>query len=291
MTGASAIAALVATAPPAVNPVSHPSIDPDVATPLQTASQLIETVPPRVWLAAGIVLLGFVLGYVVTKVNRRLLERAGVPEAAEGTAFERMAHEFGTSTVTIIAKLTGYFVLLLAIFVAISVVELRHVDPFWDALVVFLPQLFVAAVVLVVGIVVADKAELFVAERLRGVKLPEIGVIPAIVKYSVLFVAVLIALGQIGVATLALIVLLAAYAFALVVFTALATKDLLASGAAGVYLLLNHPYGIGDEIRVGDRQGIVQEVDLFVTRLETNGEEHIVPNRTVFREGIVKIRD
>lgn len=267
-----------------------PTIVPELSAPLQTASEVFEAVPPRVWLAAAMVLLGFVLGYAVTKINHRLLERAGVQEAAEGTAFERMAREFGTSTVTIIAKLTGYFILLLSIFVAISIVELEHVDPFWNAVVVFLPQLFVAAVVLVVGVVVADKAELFVAERLRGVKLPEAGIIPAVAKYSVLFVAILIALGQVGVATLALIVLLAAYAFALIVFTAIATKDLLASGAAGVYLLLNQPYGIGDEIRVNGQQGIVQEVDLFVTRIETDDEEHILPNRTVFGEGVVRIR-
>jgi len=106
----------------------------------------------------------------------------------------------------------------------------------------------------------------------------------------VLFVAILIALSQIGVAVLALIVLLGAYALALIVFTAIATHDLLASGTAGVYLLLNQPYSIGDEVKVGGQRGIVQEVDLFVTHIETDGEEHIIPNRTVLQDGIVRIQ-
>jgi len=75
-----------------------------------------------------------------------------------------------------------------------------------------------------------------------------------------------------------------------VVFTALATKDLLASAAAGVYLLLTQPYGIGDEVKVAGRRGIVQEIDLFVTHIETDGEEHILPNHLVFHEGVVRIR-
>ncbi|MCL9816982.1 mechanosensitive ion channel family protein [Natronocalculus amylovorans] len=255
------------------------------------AQTLVEVIPPRAWLAIFVVAVGFILSYIVAVINRRILIRAGVPDTIEGTAFERTARNFGTSTVTIIAKLSGYFILLLSILVALTIAELEYADLFWSGVAVFLPQLFVAVVILLIGVVLADKAELIVAERLRGVKLPEIGLIPAVVKYSVLFVAVLIALGQVGVATLALIILLGAYAFALVVFTALATHDLLASGAAGVYLLLNQPYGIGDEVRVDGQRGIVQEVDLFVTRIETDEEEHIIPNRNVFKNGIVRIRN
>ncbi len=259
-----------------------------IAVGQATADQWIRAVPPRLWLAVAIILAGILLGYGVMKLNRRLLERAGVSETIEGTAFERTAGEFGTSTVQIIAKLSGYFIVLLSLFVAITVADLEFADLFWAAVAVFLPQLFVATVILVIGVVVADKTELIVSERLRGIKLPEINVLPAIAKYSVLFVAVLIALGQIGVATNALIVLLAAYAVALIVLTAIATQDFLASGAAGVYLLLNQPYSIGDQVTIGGQEGIVQEVDLFVTRIENNGEEHTIPNRIVLRSGFVR---
>lgn len=262
-----------------------------VETVLTAIRRVFTGIPPRVWLSVLIVIIGFVLSYLVAAINRRILERAGVPESLEGTAIERTAREFGTSTVRIVAKLTGYFVLLLSLLVALTVAELGYADLFWSGVAVFLPQLFVAVAIVLIGVVVADKAELFVAERLRGIKLPEIGVVPTLVKYSILFIATLVALGQIGVATLALIVLLGAYLIALVVFTAIATHDLFASCAAGVYLLLNQPYGIGDEVRVAGQRGIVQEVDLFVTRIETDGEEHIIPNRSVFKNGIVRIRE
>jgi len=104
-------------------------------------------------------------------------------------------------------------------------------------------------------------------------------------------VAVLIALSQLGVATLALVVLLAAYLFALVLLGGIALSDLLKSGAAGSYLLLNQPYAIGDEVQIGDARGIVQEVNLFVTHVENDGEEFIVPNSTVFEKGVVRIRE
>ncbi|WP_080508431.1 mechanosensitive ion channel family protein [Haloparvum sedimenti] len=254
-------------------------------------ADLYDVLPPHVWLALFVLAVGLVLSYLVQVINRRLLVRAGIPDAIEGTAFERTAHEFGTSTVTIIAKLSGYFVLGITVIVALTVAEIRYVEFFWSGVATFIPRLFVAALVLIVGVVVGDKVDLWVAERLRSVKLPETGFLPTAAKYSIVYVATLIALSQIGVATLALVVLLAAYAFAVVVLTALATKDLLASAASGIFLLLTQPYGIGDEVKVGGRRGIVQEVDLFVTHIETDGEEHIVPNHTVFRDGIVRIRN
>ncbi|WP_418285280.1 mechanosensitive ion channel family protein [Halorubrum sp. DTA46] len=253
--------------------------------------EAVARVPDRIWLALFVLVLGLIAAYLVGVINRRLLTRAGVPDVIEGTAFERTAREFNTSTVRILAKLSSYFILAVAIIVAVTVADVQFLEQFWASVAAFLPRLFVATLVVIIGIVVGDKAELLVAERLRGIKLPELGAVPPLVKYSVVYVAALIALGQIGVQTLALTVLLAAYAFAVVLFAALATKDLVASAAAGVFLLLRQPYEIGDEVRVSGERGIVQEVDLFVTHIEVDGEEHVVPNHSVFRDGIVLIRE
>jgi|SRR6056297_1781625 len=249
------------------------------------------TVPDRTWLALLVLVFGLVAAYLVGILNRRLLTRVGVPEAIEGTAFERTVQEFNTSTVQILARLSSYFVAAVVVIVALSVAEVNYLDRFWSSVASFLPRLFVAAVVMIVGVVVGDKADLIVTERLRGVKLPEANVLPPVVKYSVVYVAALIALGQVGVQTLALVVLLAAYAFAVVLFAALATKDLVASAAAGVFLLLREPYSVGDEVKVAGERGIVQEVDVFVTHIEADGEDHVIPNHSVFRDGIILIRD
>lgn len=253
--------------------------------------EAVATVPDRLWLALFVLVFGLVAAYVVGVVNRRLLTRAGIPDVIGGTAFERTAREFDTSTVNILAQLSSYFIFAVTIIVALTVANVNYLEQFWSGVAAFLPRVFVAVIVLIVGVVVGDKAELLVAERLRGIKLPELGVFPPLVKYSVVYVAALVALGQIGVQTLALVVLLAAFALAIVLFAALATKDLVASAAAGVFLLLRQPYSIGDEVRVAGERGIVQEVDLFVTRIEADGEEHVLPNHLVFRDGIVLIRE
>jgi len=240
--------------------------------------------------AAVLVLVGIVVGYLLGRLSRGVLEAAGVPGAVEGTAFERTARGLGTSTVSIISGTLSWFVYGVAVLAAIYVVRPTSPDWVWQRIINFIPNLFIATLVVVVGFVVADKVELVVSERLRGIKLPEVSVLPRIVRYSVLYVAFLVALSQIGVATDALLVLLLVYVVGFVVVGAVATKDMLSSGAAGIYLLLNQPYGIGDEVAVGEREGVVQEMDVFVTHLEADGDEHVVPNRKVFEEGITRRR-
>jgi small-conductance mechanosensitive channel len=252
---------------------------------------LLWSVPDRLWLALGVFLLAVVLGLLVVRVNAGLLRRAGLPETIEGTAFERTVRGIGTSTVAILSQLSGWFIVILGVIVAIAVAEPSYAEQFWSQTTGFLPSLFVAVLILIVGIVVGDKVELLFSERLRSVKLPQIGIVPTVAKYSVFYVAFVLAMDQIGVATFALVVLLALYALALVVFGAVAGKQMLSSAAAGLYLFLNEPYGIGDTVKIGAQRGVVQEIDVFVTHIEADGEEYVVPNDRVFEGGIVIIHE
>lgn len=242
-------------------------------------------------ISVAILVVGVVVAYGVWRWTVGFLRRQGLGSAVEGTPLERSLRRLGTSTVGLIGLLISLFVYLLAILLALNVAQLINVRMFWARLTGYLPRLFVAALAIIVGLVVGDKAGLVVSERLRSVKLPEVSFLAELVKYSIFYVAALIALSQIGVSTQALLVLLGAYAFGVVFLGGLAFRHLLAASAAGIFLLLAEPYAIGDEVRIDDRRGIVQEVDVFVTHIEADGKEYIVPNQEVFRSGVVRVRE
>ena len=245
----------------------------------------------RYVLALGVLLVGWVVGYLVGRLNKRLLTAANVPEAVEGTTFDRTIQSLGTSTVAVFARLSSWFVYGVSILFALNVAELLPAEVFVVRVTTFIPDLFLALLVLAVGFVVADKAELVVSERLRSVKVPEIGILPRVVKYSIVYVALLVAAGQIGIDIGALLVMLGAYTVALVFLAGIALRDVLSASAAGVYLLLNQPYGIGDTVKIGEYEGVVQEVDVLVTHVESDDREYIVPNHLVFQEGAARVRE
>jgi len=242
-------------------------------------------------LAVAILVVGLVVSYLVWRWTHRLLDRTGITNAIEGTTFERTAQRFGTSTAGVIGLLLAAVVYAGTLIVAFHTARLLEVELFWSRIASYLPRFFIALLAVIVGLIVGDKAAIVIQERLQSVKLPEASIIPKLVKYSIFYIAALIALAQIGVATTALLILLAAYAFGVVFLGGLAFKDLLTASAAGIYLLLTEPYTIGDEVEIDDKRGIVQEVDVFVTRIESDGEEYIVPNQRVFRSGVVRIRE
>jgi small-conductance mechanosensitive channel len=242
-------------------------------------------------LAVAILFIGLVVSYSLWRWTHRLLDESGISDAVEGTTFDRTAQRFGTSTAGVIGTLLALFVYTGAIIVAFHVAQLFDAEMFWNRVTQYVPRLFIAILALITGLLAGDKAKLEIQERLQSIKLPEASVIPELVKYSIFYIAALIALAQLGVATAALLVLLAAYAFGIVFLGGIAFKDLLAASAAGIYLLLTEPYSIGDEVRIDDKRGIVQEIDMFVTRIETDGEEYIIPNQQVLRSGIIRIRE
>lgn len=278
------------TPTPTPTPTTTPGVDLGPFSDVPGLQFLVELVQLRLVQAGVVLAVGLVLGVFVGRLSKRLLVAANIPSLVEGTAFERSAQSLGLSTVTIVAGMASWFVYAVSVLAALNVSGLLTTAQFWQRFAGFIPQLFIAALVVVVGFVVADKAELLVGERLRGVKLPEVNVVPKLVKYSVLYVVFLIALGQIGVHTLALVALLSVYALGIVVLGAVALRDFLSSGAAGIYLLMRQPYGIGDRVEIGDCHGVVQGMDILVTRVENDTEEYIIPNSEVLKHGIVRVR-
>jgi small-conductance mechanosensitive channel len=238
----------------------------------------------------AILVVGLVAAYLAWRWTRGVLTDSSFADAVEGTPLERTVRAVGFSTVGLIASLVAVFVYVLAIVLALNVVQLLDIQLFWTRVTSYLPRLLIAALAVIVGITAGYRAELAVSERLRSVKLPEVAFLGDLVKYSIFYVAALVALAQVGVSTDALLILLGAFAFGLVFLGGLAFRHLLAAAAAGIYLLLTEPYAIGDEVRIDDRRGIVQEVDVFVTRVESEGEEYIIPNQEVFQSGVVRVR-
>lgn len=240
--------------------------------------------------AASILVVGLFGGYVVGQANRRILEAIGVGEAVEGTSLERTARNFGTDTISILASSSAWLIYIFAAVLSLQVAGLVETRVLLSRGVDLLPSYVLAVLVVMGGLLVGDKVEVSVNERLKGIKFPEVSLVGRILRYTVVFVAILLALAQIGVAVGVLIVLLGAYLFAAIVLITTALHHLLTAGGAGLYIILSQPFSIGDRIVVGEREGVVQEIDLLVTTIEEDGRVYLVPNHIVMKQGATVIR-
>jgi small-conductance mechanosensitive channel len=93
--------------------------------------------------------------------------------------------------------------------------------------------------------------------------------------------SVLIVLGILGVNSVSLVTVAGAVGLAF----SLAIQDILKNFFAGVYLLLERPFRVGDTIQVKDQQGVVENIGVRTTMLRTpENVQVLVPNAVVFAE-------
>ncbi|MGB0561364.1 MAG: mechanosensitive ion channel family protein [Spirulinaceae cyanobacterium] len=66
-----------------------------------------------------------------------------------------------------------------------------------------------------------------------------------------------------------------------------AFQDIFKNFLAGILLLLQEPFSVGDQIAVGDFEGTVERIDIRTTKLRTyQGEDVLLPNADVFASAV-----
>lgn len=151
---------------------------------------------------------------------------------------------------------------------------------------IVLPNAAVALLMLAVGWAVAGWAERGAGRLLDRAQIePTLrGVTTAVVRYALLILVVVAALGQLGIQTTSVLAALGAIGLAI----GLALQGTLANIAAGIMLLWLRPFRVGDYIEAGNIAGTIQEVGLFASQLHSwDGIYQFVPNSELWNKRVI----
>ena len=98
------------------------------------------------------------------------------------------------------------------------------------------------------------------------------------IKYLLLFIAILMVAGALGVNVTSLIALLGVFGLAV----SLAVQGVLSNLAGGIMVLLSKPFKLGDYVLVGDTEGTIKQIGLTHTQINTVDNKLVyVPNGEV----------
>lgn len=104
------------------------------------------------------------------------------------------------------------------------------------------------------------------------------------VKAILLFTAVIIILGSMGISVSSLVATLSVVGVAL----SLAIQGFLSNVFGGIQIISNKPFQIGDYVDAGGESGTVREVGLFYTKLDTPDNKLIqIPNSAIANANII----
>ena len=103
-------------------------------------------------------------------------------------------------------------------------------------------------------------------------------IVKAVMRVLLYTIVLLVAVGSLGVDVTSLVAVLSVVSLAV----SLAVQNVLTNVVGGVTLLTTHPFKVGDSVQVGGDSGVVKEIGLHYTKINTfNGELVYIPNSEV----------
>lgn len=155
-----------------------------------------------------------------------------------------------------------------------------------DKAIEFLPQLAAAAAIMFIGWIVARIVTGVVRKALGKSKLDAtlVNFITSLLYMALMVFVTISALGKLGVDTTSFAAIIGAATFAI----GFALQGSLANFAAGVMLMIFRPMRVGDLVEAGGVLGIVEEVGVFATIINTlENKKAIVANSTITGDNII----
>lgn len=248
---------------------------------LGQAGQALGAFLPRLLGAIALLLIGLLLTRLLTRLLRRALEAAGVDRVAERGGVTRVlaTSGLGPSLAAVLARAVRIFLTIVVVFAALSLLGLQFLSASLNQAILALPEIFIAATLVLAGAVVAGAAR----ERTERLTYQLDFPVPAgqIVQIALLAIFGILAAAEIGISTAVLLVvitvLLAAVSGTFTLAFGLGSREVARALSAGRYL--RHDYRVGQEIAFGDVRGRITRIHSTSTLLDTGeGQSIRVPN-------------
>jgi small-conductance mechanosensitive channel len=251
------------------------------------AGQALGAFLPRLGGALVLLLIGLLVTRLICRLLLHALQAAGLDRMSEraGIAAVLERSGLGQSLSALVARAVRIGLTLVLIFAALSLLGLQFLSPALNQAVLALPRLFIAALLVLAGVVLAGAA------RGRADRLTDQMDFPVplgqIAQIAILGIFGIIAAAEIGISTEVLLVLigvlLAAVAGTFTLAFGLGSRDVARALSAGRYL--RHDYQVGQEIGFGDVRGRISRIHSTSTMLDAGGGRSIrVPNHLLLEE-------
>ena len=154
---------------------------------------------PKLALFLVILVVGIIIAKVIAKALNALLERAGFDRAVERGGIKRALSSSKMDASDIVAKLIYYTLLLFVLQLAFGVFGANPISRLIEDVIRFLPSLVVAIIILVVAASIAAAVKGLLENMIGGLSYGR--ALANIASAFILFLGVIAALNQVGVAT------------------------------------------------------------------------------------------
>jgi small-conductance mechanosensitive channel len=241
----------------------------------------VSGVIPKLVAAALIFFIGSLIAKFIRNLVKRLLVGLNIDGKAESLNDIDLLHKSGMKIQpSVVVSNTLYYVLMLIFTIAAT--DALGIQPITDLvsdILNYLPALFSAAIVFIIGLFVSDMIKGLVVTTCQSLGMSSAKTIGTVVFYFLFMTIAISALAQAkidtGLIATNLTVIVGAFALAFALGYGFASKDVLSNYLAGMYNKGN--VRIGDEVRIIGVKGKVVMIDGTSMILQTNDRAIVIP--------------
>ncbi|UCC91519.1 MAG: mechanosensitive ion channel [Candidatus Aenigmatarchaeota archaeon] len=237
-----------------------------------------------------IIVVGYIAGRISKAVVKKILYVVGLRRLTARTFTEDVlkASGYKGDVVEFIGDLVKWSIYILTLAVVVQVLGFTTVAGLFNQIIIFVPKLILAILVIIIGFMVADFFGKVFEEGARKLLREDIlaKFSGGLMKYSVSMIAIIIALGLIGLDINAMLIFFSALLAVIVIVFSLGLRDLIPNFTAGIHL--KNTLKVGDKVKVGKYSGVVERIDPFSVLLRVNRKNVIIPNSLLIKEPVEK---
>lgn len=248
---------------------------------LETLLENLVSVVPRFAGAIGVIIIGWILARVLSRLVKRLLASIKIDVLAEKLNEIDIVHQTNIKLVpsVLLSKIVYYLLMFFTFMAATDVLGMQAISDLMTNILNYIPKLLSALMVLVVGILIADFLKGIVLTTCQSLGIPAAGVIANVIFYFVFINVLMIALSQADLKTdfieNNISIVLAGVVFAFAIGYGLASRNLVANMIASFYN--KEKVRIGDNIRIDGVEGTVIAMNNSTITLRGEGRRIVIP--------------
>jgi small-conductance mechanosensitive channel len=238
-----------------------------------------------------ILIIGWVIAKTASILIKNVLSRVGIDKVGdkikEIDAIKKFNLDFKLSQ--ILSTIVYIFIMLFLSVSAADTLGVPAISSMFLMLVNFIPKLIVASIMLLIGLFVSDLAKNFVNSLTKSFNIASGKLIGLGVFFFVLFISVILALGQAGINTSLLEssfnILIAGIVLAFSIGYGFASKDILLNIVSSFYS--KNKYTEGQIVEISGVKGTILKMDNTSIVLDTEEGETVFPLKVLQNEKVV----
>lgn len=253
--------------------------------------QFIATIPKLVG-AIAILIIGFIIAKVVSKIVLKVLDAIKIDKVADKLHEIEIVDKSNVKIVPskIFSKLTYYVLVFIFLIASADFLGMEVVSELISSIISYLPKVLSAAIVLAIGIFIADIIKQGVRTACKSINMPAGDIVSSIVFYFILINVLMMAMNQAEINTeflkANLSLILGGIIFAFGLGYGIASKDMMANILGGLYS--KNKFEVGNEIQVNGIKGTILEKDSSSITVQTQNSKVIIPMGVLTKESVEK---